>query len=59
MAAGPNTPFIMPKQVSPHPQPSTPDLTPLEREFFIDNVLIRNQFIIVMIRWTGLAPWES
>ena len=29
-----------------------------EREFFIDNLLVRNHFIIVMIRWTGLAPWE-
>jgi len=28
------------------------------REFFIDNLLVRNHFIIVMIRWTGLAPWE-
>ena len=24
----------------------------------IDNLLVRNHFIIVMIRWTGLAPWE-
>ena len=30
----------------------------VQREFFIDNLLIRNHFIIVMIRWTGLAPWE-
>ena len=29
-----------------------------EREFFIDNLLIRIHLIIVMIRWTGLAPWE-
>jgi len=29
-----------------------------EREIFIDNLLVRNHFIIVMIRWTGLAPWE-
>jgi len=29
-----------------------------EREFFIDNLLARIHFIIVMIRWTGLAPWE-
>ena len=29
-----------------------------ERECFIDNLLVRNHFIIVMIRWTGLAPWE-
>ena len=30
----------------------------LERQFFIDNPLVRVHFIIVMIRWTGLAPWE-
>jgi len=29
-----------------------------EREFFVDNLLVRVHFIIVMIRWTGLAPWE-
>ena len=29
-----------------------------EREFCIDNLLVRIHFIIVMIRWTGLAPWE-
>ena len=29
-----------------------------EREFFIDNLLVRIYFIAVMIRWTGLAPWE-
>ena len=29
-----------------------------ERESFIDNLLVRIHFIIVMIRWTGLAPWE-
>ena len=28
-----------------------------EREFFIDNLLVRIHFIIVMIRWTGLGPW--
>jgi len=27
-----------------------------EREFVIDNILARIHFIIVMIRWTGLAP---
>ena len=31
---------------------------PAEREFFIDNLLVRIHLIIVMIRWTGLAPWE-
>ena len=29
-----------------------------QREFFIDNLLVRVHFIIVIIRWTGLAPWE-
>ena len=29
-----------------------------QREFVIDNLLVRIHFIIVMIRWTGLAPWE-
>ena len=29
-----------------------------EREFFIDNLLVRNHFITVIIRWTGLALWE-
>ena len=29
-----------------------------EREFFMDNLLVRIHFIIVMIWWTGLAPWE-
>ena len=31
---------------------------PREREFFIDNLLLRIHFIIEVIRWTGLAPWE-
>jgi len=29
-----------------------------EREFCIDNLLVRIHFIIVMVRWAGLAPWE-
>jgi len=29
-----------------------------EREFFIDNLLVRIHFIIVVIRWIGLAPWK-
>ena len=29
-----------------------------EGEFSFDNLLVRIHFIIVMIRWTGLAPWE-
>jgi len=28
------------------------------REFFIGNLLVRIHFIIVMIRWAGLALWE-
>ena len=31
---------------------------PRERDFLIDNLLVRIHVIIVMIRWTGLAPWE-
>ena len=30
----------------------------IEREFSIDNLLVRIHFIIVMISWTGLAPCE-
>ena len=30
----------------------------LEREFSIYNLLVRIHFIIEMIMWTGLAPWE-
>ena len=33
-------------------------VSPIEREFFTDNLLVRIHFIMVMIRWTGLAPWE-
>jgi len=29
-----------------------------ERDFFSDNLLVRIHFSNVMIRWTGLAPWE-
>ena len=29
-----------------------------ERESFIENLLVRIHCIIVIIRWTGLAPWE-
>ena len=31
-----------------------PDSLLLQREFLIDNLQVR----VVMIRWTGLAPWE-
>jgi len=40
------------------PPRSTPTCACPEKEFFNDNLLVRIHFIIVMIRWTGLAPWE-
>ena len=30
----------------------------VEREFFLDNLLVRIHLIILVIRWTGLAPWQ-
>jgi len=30
----------------------------MEGELFFDNLLVRIHFIIVMIRWTSLAPCE-
>ena len=42
-----------PRFASPLPSPHD-----RERGFFIDNLPVRIHFIIVMIRWTGLAPWE-
>ena len=29
-----------------------------EREFFMENPLVRIHFIIAMLWWTGLAPWD-
>ena len=29
-----------------------------DREFFIDSLLVRIHFIIEIIWWTGLEPWE-
>ena len=29
-----------------------------ERDFVINNLLVRIHFIIEMIWWTGIAPWE-
>ena len=29
-----------------------------EGDFFVNNLLVRIHSIIVMVRWTGLAPWE-
>jgi len=37
---------------------SSPAPCPRRRDFFIDNLMVRIHFIIVMIRWSGLAPWE-
>jgi len=33
--------------------------TQMQREFFIDNLMIRIHYISEMIWWAGLAPWES
>ena len=33
-------------------------LREVEREFLLENLLLRVPFVIVMIRWTGLEPWE-
>jgi len=30
----------------------------VQREIFVDDLLVRIHFIIVMMRWTGLALWE-
>ena len=30
----------------------------MQKEYFFNNLLVRVHFIIVMIRWTSLAPWE-
>ena len=47
------------KPIRPVAQNMHPRLHPTcKRDFFIDNLLVRIHFIIVMIRWTGLAPWE-
>ena len=37
---------------------SIPPRRSSEREFLIDKLLVRIRFIIEMIWWTGLAPWE-
>ena len=65
------TPETSPKNLTPKttPEKQDPRIVGLtgtpekidkvrEREIFIDNLLVRIHFIIVMIRWTGLAPWE-
>jgi len=45
------------KQCWNRPTTHTVD-APAERELCIDNLPVRIHFIIVSIRWTGLAPWE-
>ena len=32
--------------------------TPPKRDLFVGNLLVRIRFIIEMIWWTGLAPWD-
>ena len=44
-----------PRQVT---RANPPKVAPPEREIFIENLLVRIHFNIVMMRWTGLAPWE-
>ena len=53
------TMFVYTKEERENPARFTgPGFVPGEREFFIDNLLVRIHFIIVMICWTGLASWE-
>ena len=40
--------------VQTHP----PERAGTEREFFIDNLQVQIHLIILLIRWTGLVPWE-
>ena len=47
-----------PRLAGGHRPRGGPPRTPGEREFFIDNLLVRIHFIIEMIWWTGLAPWK-
>ena len=46
------------KTIWTHCQPGGGELGEPERGFFIDDLLVRIHYIIVMIKWTGLAPWE-
>jgi len=43
----------LPRARRPRARPST-----CSERVLIDNLLVRIHFIIVMIRWTGLTPWE-
>jgi len=51
------TVLCVPYSLDSGPQSPDPEAGAVEREFFIDNLLVRIHCIIVMIRWTGLAPW--
>ena len=44
--------------LSTPPPSSCPPPRGAEEGCFIDNPLVRMHHTIVMIRWTGLAPWE-
>ena len=39
--------------------PLHPQVELSARDFFVDNLLVRIHFIVVMIKWTGLAPQTS
>ena len=43
--------------VGSYAQPGSRPEAHLERECFIDSLLVRIHFLIVMVSWTGLAPW--
>ena len=48
---------LQPGSLSAHPATFEYMFDP-DREFFIDNLLVRLHFIIEMMWWTGLASWE-
>jgi hypothetical protein len=49
-----------PEPITLPPIPITLCMFPREEiDFFIDNLMVRGHLIIVIIRWTGLAPSES
>ena len=47
-----------PHRVGVHPPTHSLSGLKTHREFFIDNLLVRIHFMIVMIRWTGLSLWS-
>jgi len=58
-AAQPSPARLQDRARPPPGLPRRPQLLGMEREFFVDSLLVRIHFIIEMIVWTGLAPWES